>query len=367
MKCESEHILSRRDLLRAGAVVSVAGLGATLSSGQSESGENREPPAAAVAEKADKAAKSVPEGAVLVSTWNFGLRANAQGLRVLQAGGTSLDAAEAGVRVVEADPKVSSVGLGGYPNSAGVVQLDASVMNGADLRCGGVAALQNIVHPVSVARKVMELTPHVLLVGEGAKIFALSQGFVEQNLLTGNAVEWLNQYQKRLREREEAGKQREEGAGSGDAQRTAGGEEDHDTIGMIVRDRQGRLGAAVTTSGLGNKLPGRVGDSPLVGCGLYADDEAGACVSTGVGEEAIRVLGSFLTVENMRRGASPLEAVMETLKRVRKVTPRTDEFQLAFLAVGRDGTVAGGALHKGFKYAFTDEGGRHELIQGEVL
>jgi len=273
------------------------------------------------------------------------MKANQTGLGVLQEGGSSLDAVEAGVRVVEADPETTSVGCGGLPNSAGVVQLDASVMNGSDLRCGGVAAVEEIMHPVSVARAVMEKTPHVLLVGKGAQEFALSQGHKRQNLLTGKAMKIWNKWKANKRRKPD----------------------DHDTIGMIALDARGRLAAAVTTSGLGFKLPGRVGDSPLVGCGLYADNEAGACVSTGVGEEAIRVLGSFLTVETMRRGADPLSAVMETLKRVRKTNPGRDDFQLAFLAMTPRGEVEGGALRKGFCYALTDSAGRHELVDGEVL
>jgi len=339
MTSDANRTLTRRDLIKAGAVASAAGLGASL-------------PAC----KSLGAGGPVTGLSVLASTWRFGLRANETGLERMKATGSSLDAVEAGVRVIEADPAVSSVGYGGLPNRDGVVELDASIMHGPDLRCGGVAALQGIMHPVSVARRVMERTPHVLLVGAGAQKFALEQGFKLVNLLTDKA---RKAWEKRMKD---AVEKTPDGAGG-----SPGGAEDHDTIGMMALDPQGRIAAAVTTSGLAFKLPGRVGDSPLVGCGLYADNDAGACVSTGVGEEAIRVLGSFLTVEFMRRGADPLSAVMETLGRVRKASAGRAGFQLAFLAMSLDGEVAGAALQKGFDFAVTDGRGRHELVPGEVL
>jgi len=338
MTSDAERTLTRRDLFKAGAAVSALGIGASIPACTTPAGRPKTPPG-----------RPVRGLTVLASTWRFGLKANEAGLAKLKETGSSLDAVEAGVRVVEADPNVSSVGFGGIPNRDGEVELDASIMHGPNLRCGGVAALQGIMHPVSVARRVMERTKHVLLVGAGARKFALDQGFKLENLLTDKAREV---WQKRL--------QSEAGG-------TPGSAADHDTIGMMALDPQGRISAAVTTSGLGMKLPGRVGDSPLVGCGLYADNEAGACVSTGVGEEAIRVLGSFLTVELMRRGADPLAAAMETLGRVRRVNAGRDDFQLAFLAMSLDGEVAGAALQKGFQFALSDGRGRHELVNGEVL
>lgn len=332
-----KRTMSRRGLFKAGAAATLVGLGPTLESCSLPRTGN----------KPGRIAK--PGCAVITSTWDFGMRANEAALAVAEKGGSALDTVEAGVRVIEADPTVTSVGYGGAPNSDGVVQLDAAVMDGTKLRCGGVAAIEDIKHPVSVARKVMELTPHVLLVGGGARKFALANGFKAENLLTeASRKQW---------QRKKAAQKKP----------PVPGPDDHDTIGMIALDLEGRIAAAVTTSGLGHKLPGRVGDSPLIGCGLYADQEVGACVSTGVGEEAIRVLGSFLTVELMRRGADPLSAVMETLARVRKTNPEPSEIQLAFLAMSIDGTVRGGALEKGFDFALTDTKGRHELIPGQVL
>ena len=334
---KKEPTVSRRGLLKAGAAASVLSLGSTIQ-GCSLPRAGGSP-----------ARSRKTDCAVIASTWNFGMRANKAALAAVEKGGSAIDTVEAGVRVIEADPKVASVGYGGMPNRDGVVQLDAAIMDGKGLRCGGVAAIEGILHPISVARKVMEKTPHVLLVGDGAQQFALEQGFEKQSLLT---------------ERSRKAWQARKDAQGKDA---APGPDDHDTIGMICVDGEGRIAAAVTTSGLGFKLPGRVGDSPLIGCGLYADQEAGACVSTGVGEEAIRVLGSFLTVEMMRRGADPLSAVMEAQARVRKANPGRDDLQVAFLAMSLDGTVKGAALERGFSYAVTDTKGRHELIPGEVL
>jgi isoaspartyl peptidase/L-asparaginase-like protein (Ntn-hydrolase superfamily) len=325
--------VSRRDFVAKGTALSLLGVGLARSGFARESRRKE---------------VDLP---VLASTWPFGLRANEAGMAALKGGGSALDAVEQGVRVVEADESVSSVGYGGTPNADGVVQLDASIMDGTDMRCGGVAALRNIKHPVSVARKVMEKTPHVLLVDEGALKFARSCGFEEMNLLTDMA-----------RARWETWKRRKAGEAKPPSR------DDHDTIGMIALDGERRLTAAVTTSGLGFKLPGRVGDSPLIGCGIYADATAGAAVSTGVGEEAIRVLGSFLVVEFMRNGLTPQDAIFETLKRVKAADRgRRGSFQLAFLAMTRSGDVAGAALQKGFSYALTDGGGRNEIVQGAVL
>jgi len=278
------------------------------------------------------------------------MKANREGMKVFESGGAAMDAVEAGVRVIEADKENSSVGYGGTPNSDGVVELDASVMSGADLRCGGVAALKGIMHPVSVARKVMEDTPHVLLVGDGACKFAKSKGFVEEDLLTPKTRKTWEKWKKSRNKNSAPPK------GS------------HDTIGMIALDVNGRMAAAVTTSGLGYKLPGRVGDSPLIGCGMYVDDRAGAAVATGVGEEAIRILGSFLVVEMMRRGATPEEAVMEALERAKKAgEPLRGKFQLAFLAMTPQGETFGAGVQKGFSYAVSDGRGKNELVQGEGL
>jgi N4-(beta-N-acetylglucosaminyl)-L-asparaginase len=281
---------------------------------------------------------------VIVSTWPMGARANdvAWG-RCLAGVEHPIEACEAGVAIIEADPSVSSVGIGGRPNAEGVVELDAAIMRGDDLACGSVAGLQRILHPVSVARAVMEQTPHVLLVGEGALTFARRQGFSEQDLLTDEA----RQSWERWRERQDR----------------PPADDDHDTIGMIVLD-EGRFGMAVTTSGWGYKLPGRVGDSPIIGAGGYCDDEAGACVATGDGEQMIRSCASFAVVDAMRRGASPEQALDDVLRRIRRRT--TGNPSVSLLAVDRAGRVAGRALKDHFDYALTDDADGTRVLRAEV-
>ena len=241
----------------------------------------------------DSKPKNVAAGSIgepmVISTWNFGVRANKKAIEVLKAGGTALDAVQQGVMVVESDPTVTSVGYGGLPNAAGVVELDASIMNGNDLECGAVAGLSGFENPVSVARKVMDDTPHVLIVGSGARQFALSKGFQERDLLTRQSRTAWQEWRVKQKKRERT--------------------EDHDTIGMVAIDRRGQMAAACTTSGLAWKIPGRVGDSPLVGHGLYCDSDVGGAAATGIGEEVVKVCGSYQVVEYMRQGVHTQEAV----------------------------------------------------------
>src|SRR5687767_8482663 len=232
-----------------------------------------------------------PAGGVVIATWPFGLPASQAAWRVLSAGGAALDAAVEGVTSCEDDESVDSVGYGGLPDAAGEVTLDASVMDDRG-RCGSVACLRRVRHPARVARLVMEKTPHVLLVGELATRFALEQGFKEENLLSPRAAEAYRTWT-----REHPGLARPAGPA---------GQRGHDTIGMLALGRDGRLAGACSTSGRAFKLPGRVGDSPIVGAGLYVDGEVGAASATGVGEEVIKVCGSYAVVEAMRRGAGPL-------------------------------------------------------------
>jgi isoaspartyl peptidase/L-asparaginase-like protein (Ntn-hydrolase superfamily) len=276
---------------------------------------------------------------VVISTWNHGLAANESAMKVLLARGRAFDAVEVGVRVSESDPHVHSVGLGGLPNAEGVVQLDAAIMDGPSARAGAVAALEEIEHPVSVARKVMEETPHVLLVGPGAQQFALKHGFPRVNLLTDEAViKW-----KQLKEKARAG---------------------HDTIGMCALDAEGNLAVACTTSGLANKLPGRVGDSPLVGLGLFVDNEVGAAVATGIGEEVMQTAGSFLVVENMHHGMTPMQACRDVVERILRKHPAAVEGQVAFLALRRDGEIGAYSLQQDFNYAHFD-GRQNQLRTSE--
>jgi N4-(beta-N-acetylglucosaminyl)-L-asparaginase len=231
---------------------------------------------------------------IVLSTWDFGLKANEAAWQILKSGGRALDAVENGVKVTEADPNERSVGYGGRPDRDGRVTLDACIMDNL-ANIGSVACLEHIMHPISVARAVMEKTPHVMLVGDGALAFALSQGFEKQNLLTEPSEkewkEWLktSKYQPQVNI------------------------ENHDTIGMIALDANGNLSGACTTSGMAYKMHGRVGDSPIIGAGLYVDNEIGAATATGHGEEVIRIAGSHLVVELMRQGKSPEKPVRKRL------------------------------------------------------
>jgi len=286
---------------------------------------------------------------IVLSTWDFGLRANEEAWKILSAGGTALDAVEQGVRLTEADPTERSVGYGGRPDRDGIVTLDACIMDDK-ANIGSVAGLENIKHPISVARAVMEKTPHVMLVGAGALQFAKEQGFTEENLLTPESEkewkEWL---------------------------KTAKYEpvvniENHDTIGMIALDDYGNLSGACTTSGMAYKLHGRVGDSPIIGAGLYVDNEIGAATATGHGEEVIRTVGSHLVVELMRQGRSPQKACEEAVRRIVKFTQQRgkslDNIQVGFIALNKKGEYGAYCIHSGFNYARYDRSG-NELIKGQ--
>ena len=229
------------------------------------------------------------KGPIILSTWDFKLPVNETVYRTLLEGGSVLDAVEKAIRVVEEDPKTTSVGRGGYPDRDGHLTLDACIMD-ENGNAGSVVFLEHIMHPISVARMVMEKTPHVMLAGEGALQFAIEQGFEKENLLTEQArkayEDWLktNNYKPPLNEK------------------------NHDTIGLVAMDGNGNLAGGCSTSGLAWKMRGRVGDSPLIGAGLYVDNEVGAATATGLGEAVIKIAGSFLVVELMRNGKSPEEA-----------------------------------------------------------
>lgn len=308
------------------------------------------------------AATSAGDGRVprVVSTWDFGVAANRAAWDILAAKGRALDAVEAGARVPEADLNNHSVGRGGYPDRDGRLTLDASIMDEQG-NCGAVAALEHIAHPISVARRVMERTPHVLLVGDGALQFALEQGFTKEALLTPESERAWREWLKTSRYAPAANSEvRSYGAG-----RKPGDAHDHDTIGLLAIDARGNLSGACTTSGMAWKLHGRVGDSPIVGAGLYVDNEIGAATSTGVGEEVIRNAGSFLVVELMRQGRSPQDACREAVARILKRKPGAKEFQVGFLALNKRGEVGAWAIQKGFKYAVCDAEKRDALIAAQ--
>jgi N4-(beta-N-acetylglucosaminyl)-L-asparaginase len=270
---------------------------------------------------------------IVLSTWNFGLQANVEAWKILSNGGRALDAVEAGAKVPEADPNETSVGYGGLPDRDGKVTLDACIMD-ENGNCGSVAFLQHIIHPISVARAVMEKTPHVMLVGEGALQFALANGFQKNKLLTPKAEkawkEWLKEKKYK----------------------PVINVENHDTIGIIALDASGNLSGACTTSGMAFKMHGRVGDSPIIGAGLYVDNEVGAATSTGVGEEVIRIVGCHLVVELMRQGRSPEEACKEAVNRIlKKNAVKAKDIQVGFLALNKSGEYGAYCLQKGFNYA----------------
>ncbi|QHS60349.1 N(4)-(beta-N-acetylglucosaminyl)-L-asparaginase [Chitinophaga agri] len=320
-----------------------------------------------------KAATAAKKGKVtkpiVVSTWDFGRAANEAAWDVLKKGGRALDAVEAGVKVPEADPNNHTVGYSGYPDRDGRVTLDACIMDELG-NCGSVAALEHIVHPISVARAVMEKTPHVMLVGDGALQFALSQGFKKENLLTPESEkawrEWLKTSEYKPIMNIENNSYGPEKATTFSPLRLPGNQYNHDTIGMVALDANGNLSGACTTSGMAYKLHGRVGDSPIIGAGLYVDNEVGAATSTGVGEEVIRVVGSFLVVELMRQGYSPHEACKEAVTRiVKKNRERAKGLQVGFLAINKKGEHGAYCLQKGFNYAVLSEKENNVLIDGK--
>lgn len=310
------------------------------------------PHAAGAETKPKPPAQPAAARARVVSTWDFGVGANQAAWKALEQGASALDAVEAGARWAEADLCNSTVGRCGYPDRDGVLTLDASIMDG-DGRCGAVAALEDIDHPVSVARKVMENTPHVLLVGTGAQQFALEQGFKKTPLLTDQARAAWNEWRKTAEYKPRINAERLDQAAHREGK--PGDSRNHDTLGILAIDAQGKLAGACTTSGMAWKLRGRVGDSPIVGAGLYVDNEVGAATASGVGEEMLRNAASFLVVELMRQGRSPDEACREAIERVVRKRPQASKtLQVCFLAINKHGEVGAHALHKGFVYAVCD-------------
>lgn len=279
---------------------------------------------------------------IVISTWDHGVKANEAAWSLLSKNGRALDAVEAGVRVSEADPEVESVGYGGRPDRDGHVTLDACIMDEM-ANIGSVACLEHIMHPISVARAVMEKTPHVMLVGEGALQFALAMGYEKQDLLTESSRrqwhEWLEKAEYK----------------------PVINIENHDTIGMIAMDESGNLSGACTTSGMAFKMRGRVGDSPIIGAALFVDNEVGAATATGAGEEVIRISGTHTIVELMRQGMSPQKACEAAIKRIVKGLElrkkEMGDIQVGFLALNKYGETGAFSIHKGFNYALNDSDG----------
>ncbi|MBI5914871.1 MAG: N(4)-(beta-N-acetylglucosaminyl)-L-asparaginase [Bacteroidetes bacterium] len=317
-------MFTRRNFLNRAALGSLAAVSGVGLSACSDAHAKEEKPADAVKPLA-------------ISTWDFGTKANEAAWAILTTGGKALDAVEAGVMVIEADPLNTSVGIGGAPDRDGHVTLDACIM-APDGGCGSVCALEHIVHPISVARMVMEKTPHVILVGEGALEFALAQGFKKENLLTeASRKAWeawkINaKYEPKINV------------------------EVHDTIGMLTIDQNGDIAGACTTSGLAYKMRGRVGDSPIIGAGMFVDNEVGGAAATGLGEAVLRTLGSFLVVELMRNGKSPQEACEEAVARIVKKHKNYKDFQVGFIAVNKQGQTGAFSVQPGFNYALFANG-----------
>ena len=297
-------------------------------------------------------------GPIILSTWRFGEKANAAGWPYLVSGArSSLDAVEQACRAVEADPEIMTVGRGGYPDRSGEVTLDASIML-SPARCGAACCVRRFMHPVSIARLVMEKCPHVMLAGEGAERFAERHGMEPSNLDTEQSrAAW----EKWIDEQPEAGHEKRHGdppeantVEEVDGQRADESlphNRSHDTVGILARDAAGQIAGACSTSGLRFKLPGRVGDSPIIGHGLYVDPDHGAAVATGWGELIMGVCGSFLAVELMRRGATPRDAAVEVLQRIVDSYEIREEHQAAIVALGTSGQWSSAALRPGYRTA----------------
>jgi N4-(beta-N-acetylglucosaminyl)-L-asparaginase len=310
----------------------------------------------------------------VISTWKHGLASNEKAYEILTSGGNSLDAVEHGVRVAEDDPDVLSVGYGGLPDNEGRVTLDAAIMDWK-ARIGSVIFLEHIKNPVSVARKILEDTEHTVFAGDGAYKYALMNGFRSESLLTEKSIgkykEWKasdiaksREYHTEDFELKPLTLKEKQKLGIND-------DGNHDTIGMVAIDKDGNISASCTTSGTAWKLHGRVGDSPIVGAGLYVDGEIGGAVSTGRGEECIRACGSFLVVEMMRMGKSPKEACQIAAKRVVKLNllshkNRDSNYQVGFIAINKKGEYGAYSVREGFEFAVYKDG-KNQLCKSKFV
>lgn len=284
---------------------------------------------------------------LVISTWPHGLEANVAAWEVLKENGRALDAVEKGVRVTELDPAVTSVGVGSYPDRDGNITLDASIMNEQG-NCGAVAYLQHIKNPISVARMVMEKTPHVMMAGEGALQFALTNGFKKEDLHTNFSRQQWKEWKKNHNP-------------------VPIDLHNHDTISMLAIDYKGDISGACTTGGLAYKQPGRIGDSPIIGAGLYVDNEVGGAGATGVGEVIMKTLGTHLIVELMRNGLSPYEACKEAVMRAVKKIPDAENLPVYYIAVNKQGEVGAYGTNTAFEYAVYTESKGNILHQAESV
>ncbi|MCW5913239.1 MAG: N(4)-(beta-N-acetylglucosaminyl)-L-asparaginase [Chitinophagaceae bacterium] len=303
-----------------------------------------------------------PAQPIIVSTWADGKHVNEEAWKVLSGGGRALDAVEKGARWME-DQINCCVGLGANPDRDGIVTLDSCVMD-EHANCGAVAALERIKHPVSVARKVMELTPHVLLVGQGAQQFALDNGFtLEPQKLSPSAEEAYKKWLEKSEYKPEINIENKKNSNPPPPMRLEDGSFNHDTMGIVALDASGNMSGGVTTSGMGFKMRGRVGDSPIIGAGLFVDNEVGAATSSGMGEEVIRICGTHLVVEFMRQGYTPETACRLAVERIVKRDPeKAKKLQVGFLALDKRGRYGAFAIQKGFEFAVRS--GREEKVLG---
>ena len=282
-----------------------------------------------------------------ISTWKT-TEANLKAGLLLDKGVDGLTAAVEGVAVEEENPKNTTVGFGGAPDRTGKVTLDACVMNHLG-DCGAVVAVENIVNVARLAKDVMEKTPHVMLAGKGAQDFAISEGYKQTDLLTEKSKEdW-----KKWLESEEY--------------KPIINIENHDTIGMLCLDKNNNISGACTTSGLAYKMRGRVGDSPIIGSGLFIDNKIGGAVATGLGEEVVKTVGSFLVVELMRQGKSPQEACEAAVKRIVSSNSQENRFQVAYIAMNKNGEVGSFSIEPGFTYMDYFKGENKEKITESAL
>lgn len=284
-----------------------------------------------------------PQGSrpLMIATWPFGKIANEHAFEKLRAGGSRVDAVESGIREIERRSSDGSVGIEGRPNAAGYPQLDACIMDGPGQRAGSVAGVEGIVHPISAARAVMDHCRHVMLVGEGARWFALEHGVESIDTAPYDALKakWVA------------------GERSSDIDRRG-----HDTVALLVLDADGEIAGGCSTSGAGGKLPGRVGDSPILGSGLYVDNEVGAAGATGLGENIMRYCGSFLVVEYMRQGMHPQAACEEVVHRIARLDPKGYELSICFIALDKQGRWGAAASNQRFPFAVATATG-NEIVR----
>lgn len=304
---------------------------------------------------------------LVISTWDAGINANKAAWQVLRSGGRALDAVEHGVMVTESENSCC-VGLNAYPDRDGHVTLDASIMDEFG-NAGSVCFIERIKHPISVARRVMEKTPHVMLAGSGAQQFAVSEGFpLEEEKLSPDAEKAYEEWLKKSQYKPKVNIENTKTEGAFAPSKFDNGSWNHDTIGMIAIDAKGNLSGSCTTSGLAFKMRGRVGDSPIPGAGLYVDNEVGAAVATGVGEEVIKICGTHLIVELMRNGASPQDACKKAVERiVKRNGAKIKDIQVGFLAINKKGEVGAYSVQKGFNYALCYADDHNSLLDADYI